>query len=156
MSLHAYQSRFSWAQLEHAVPEVVKGLVELGAKIDQSGLDRKLIELVKVRASQINGCAYCVQFHVNKARHLGVEQAKLDTLVTWRDVSVFSDAERAALAWTEALTDMANQHVGDEVYALLKAHYSETELANLTSAIGLINAWNRIAGGLQIPPPPSR
>lgn len=154
MNSQDYQPRFNWDQVQQAVPDVVNGLRSAGVAIDHSGLDRMLIEMVKVRASQINGCVYCVQFHLNKARQLRTPQVKLDMLPVWRDVDLFSAAERAALAWTEALTQMASHHVDDDVYASVKQHFNENELANLTAAIGLINAWNRIVGALRVPPPP--
>ena len=118
-----------------------------------SGLDKSLTELIKLRASQINGCAYCIQYHLNVARGVGVVPAKLDLVAAWREAGTYDARERAALAWTEALTRMAERPVCDAVYAELQVQFSETEIAFLTSAIGAINAWNRIAGALQFAPP---
>ena len=138
---------------EHAAPGVIAALRMLGKAVDDSGLDKSLTELLKVRASQINGCAFCLQFHLNLARKLGLAPAKIDLVATWREADVFSARERAALAWTEALTLMAQQHVADALYAELQAEFTESEIAFLTAAVGTINAWNRIAGALQFSPP---
>jgi AhpD family alkylhydroperoxidase len=145
--------RSDWASFEQAAPGVVDALGMLGKAIDDSGLEKQLTELLKLRASQINGCAFCLQFHLNLARKIGLEQAKIDLVATWRDAGVFSARERAALAWTEALTLMAQQQVTETQYAELQAAFTESEIAFLTSAVAAINAWNRIAGALQFSPP---
>ncbi|MFP5392233.1 MAG: carboxymuconolactone decarboxylase family protein [Gammaproteobacteria bacterium] len=134
-------------------PGVVSHLRRVGAAVEESGLDKQLIELVKIRISQINGCAFCVQYHLDIARGLDVPAAKLDQLTVWPDTPIYSARERAALAWGEALTKMAQQHVGDAIYTELGEHFTREEVANLTGAIGAINAWNRIAGGLRYTPP---
>lgn len=145
--------RSDWASFEQAAPGVVVALGMLGKAIDDSGLEKQLTELLKLRASQLNGCAFCLQFHLNLARKIGLEQAKIDLVATWRDAGVFSARERAALAWTEALTLMAQQQVTETQYAELQAAFTESEIAFLTSAVAAINAWNRIAGALQFSPP---
>jgi AhpD family alkylhydroperoxidase len=149
-------SRLDWNDFARTAPAVVTALRDLGQAVDDAGLDKSLTELIKLRASQINGCAYCIQYHLNVARRLGVAPAKLDLMSAWRDAGIYSARERAALAWTEALTLMAGHHIADAVYAQLQAQFSESEIALLTSAIGAINLWNRIAGALQfVPPVPS-
>ncbi|HEY1091845.1 MAG TPA: carboxymuconolactone decarboxylase family protein [Burkholderiaceae bacterium] len=147
--------RIDMKQFNHLAPAVFTALRALGQAVADSGLEKSLIELVKVRASQINGCAYCTQFHINDARKLGVSQAQLDQLACWRDSLVFSAREAAGLAWTEALSRVAMEHVGEAVYAQLQAQFSESEIAFLTAAVANINAWNRICGPLLFTPPTS-
>lgn len=142
-------ARVDWTDFERAAPEVVAALRALGMAVDASGLEKTLTELIKVRASQLNGCAYCLQFHLTSARKLPIAPAKLDLVATWREAGAFSARERAALAWTEAVTLMAVQPVADVVYGDLQSQFSATEIMFLTAAIGTINAWNRIAGALQ-------
>lgn len=133
-------------------PSVVASLVSLGQAVDASGLDKHLIELVKIRASQINGCAFCLQHHLNIARKLGVPAPKIDLIATWSETSLYSAQERAGLAWTEALTHMATRPVPDQAYVSLLTQFSVSEVAYLTAAIATINAWNRIAGSLSFAP----
>ena len=128
-----------------AAPETIKALVALEAQIQASGLEKSLIELVKTRASQINGCAYCINMHTTDARKHGETEARLFLLDAWRESQVYSDRERAALAWTEAVTLISKTHAPDDVYAELRNHFSEAETVNLTMLIATINAWNRIA-----------
>jgi AhpD family alkylhydroperoxidase len=145
------ENQFDWPKFQQTAPAVVTALRTLTRAIADSGLEQPLTELVKVRASQLNGCAFCLAFHIDLARKAGVSQPALDLVATWREAEVFSARERAALAWTEALTLMAQQHPTDAVYLALAQHFAESEIAFLTSSIGLINAWNRIAGGLRFP-----
>lgn len=112
-------------------------------------LDLKLLSLVKLRASQINGCAFCLDMHAHEARADGEAQQRLDILPAWRETNLFDERERAALAWTEALTRIADTHAPDEAYEALRAEFSEAECVNLTLAIGLINSWNRLAIGFR-------
>jgi len=128
---------------------VVLGLGQLAAK---SGLDKQLLELVKLRASQINGCAFCVQYHILQGESLGIAADKLNLVVVWREAPQFSPRERAALAWTEALTNLSGG-VSDEVFAQASAEFSETELAYLTSAVASINVWNRYGAAYRWTPP---
>lgn len=148
-----FHSRSDFPGFEQVAPAVVAALRLLGKAVDDSGLDKPLTELLKLRASQLNGCAFCLQFHLNLARKLGLAPAKIDLVATWREAGIFSPRERAALAWTEALTLMAQQPLADSAYAALQAEFSGPEIAFLTAAVGAINAWNRIAGALQFPPP---
>jgi AhpD family alkylhydroperoxidase len=145
--------RLNWAELEATAPAVIAALRALTLAVDASGLDKALTELLKVRVSQLNGCAFCVQFHLNLARKLGVPAAKLELLAAWRHAGVHSPAEQAALAWAEALTLSASGVADDAAYAALAAHFEPSEVVFLTTAIAGINAWNRLAGGLRLPPP---
>ena len=135
-----------------AAPEPIKALSALEAQIQASGLEQSLIELVKTRASQINGCAYCINMHTQDARKHGETEQRLYLLNAWREAPVYTDRERAALAWTEALT-LLNGGVSDEVYAAASAEFSEQELLYLTSAIASINVWNRFGAGYRWTPP---
>jgi AhpD family alkylhydroperoxidase len=134
---------------------VVHALRALGAAVDESGLDKGLTELLKIRVSQLNGCAFCLQYHLNLARRHGVTAAKLDQVAAWPDAPVFTPRERAALAWSEALTKMGQAHVDEALHARLCAEFDAVEVAHLTASVGAINAWNRIAGGLKFTPPAS-
>ncbi|HTV76790.1 MAG TPA: carboxymuconolactone decarboxylase family protein [Steroidobacteraceae bacterium] len=144
--------KLDFQQFEAAAPAVVAALRSLSRVIAESGLETTLTELLKVRASQLNGCAFCLGMHLDIARRAGVSQQALDLIATWREAPVFTPRERAALEWTEALTLMARQPVPDEIYRRACAQFPAQELAFLTSAIALINAWNRIAGGLRFEP----
>lgn len=148
--------RLDWSEFSHAAPAVNTALMEVGKAIRAAAAgDRALIELAQLRASQINGCTFCVQFHLNHLRQLAVPQTKLDLLAAWRDADLFSDREKAALRWTEVLTALDRDGVSDAEYEAVSAHFTQSELANLTAAVGLINAWNRISIAFRFPPPPS-
>jgi AhpD family alkylhydroperoxidase len=153
MSVSEDSHRLTWAGLEATAPAVIAALRSLTQAVDASGLDKALTELLKVRVSQLNGCAFCVQFHLNMARKLGVPAAKLDLLAVWQHAGVHSPAEQAALAWAEALTLSASGQSDETAHAGLAAHFTSSEVVFLTSAIAAINAWNRLAGGLRLPPP---
>ena len=116
------------------------------------GLPKGLIDLVKLRASQINGCAYCLDVHSKDARKAGVSEQKLYLLNAWREAPHYSPAERAALAWTEALTNIAATRAPDADYEALRAHFSDKEIVDLTYLIGMINVWNRLAIGMRYVP----
>lgn len=146
-------ARMDWDEFTTMAPAVPAALRALGAAVDESGLDKQLTELLKLRASQLNGCAFCLQFHLNIARKINIPQAKVDLVAAWADAPIFSARERAALAWCEALTTMAQRHVADAVYDEVCAHFTRTEVLHLTAAIAAINAWNRLAGGLRFTPP---
>jgi len=146
---HARKEYTDFEKLAHDVFAVVRSLGHFAAK---AGLDKQLIELVKIRASQINGCAFCVQYHILQSESLGIPADKLNLVVVWREASQFSARERAALAWTEALTMLPNG-VSDEVYAQATAEFSEQELTYLTSAIASINVWNRFGAAYRWTPP---
>jgi AhpD family alkylhydroperoxidase len=148
-----HSTRIDWSEFETLAPGVPDALRALSAAIAAAGLDPSLNELVKIRASQINGCTFCLQFHLNIARKLGIEQVKLDQLAAWREANVYSARERAALGWTEALTRMPQQSIDPAVFVALETVFSRQEIALLTGAIGTIQAWNRIAGALAFTPP---
>jgi AhpD family alkylhydroperoxidase len=133
-------------------PEAYEVVLALGKVAAAAGLDRQLLELIKLRASQINGCAFCVQYHILQGESLGMPADKLNLVVVWREAPQFSARERAALAWTEALT-LLSDGVSDEVYAQASAEFSEKELAYLTSAIASINVWNRFGAAFRWTPP---
>jgi AhpD family alkylhydroperoxidase len=145
--------RISWNAFEQSVPGAVAALRSLSQAVDATGLDKSLTELIKVRVSQMNGCAFCLKLHLDWSRKAGVSQLQLDLLATWRDVDCFNARERAALEWAESLTTMAAHHVSDEIYQRVALQFGEAELAALTTAIAAINAWNRIAGALRFEPP---
>src|ERR1044071_5435073 len=128
-----------------AAPDTIKALVALEEQIQASGLEKSLIELVKTRASQINGCAFCINMHTQDARKQGETEQRLYLLDAWHESPLYTDRERAALAWTEAVTLVAQSRVPDDIYEEARRHFSEQELVNLTVAIAAINAWNRIA-----------
>lgn len=146
-------ARMDFEKFEKIAPEARAALSALSKAVGDSGLDKGLTELIKIRASQINGCTFCVQFHLNLARKLGVNQTKLDLVAVWRDAGVFTQREMAALAWTEVLTGIGPEGVGDEAYAAVKTEFGESELVFLTAAVASINAWNRIAMAYRFPPP---
>ena len=145
--------RMDRAAYEGIAADTVTALLAMGRAVSDSGLDKQLTELLKIRVSQINGCAFCLQYHLNQARQFAVPVAKIDLVATWAEAGIFSARERAALAWAEALTWMAARPVDDAPYHALAGHFSEQEVANLTAAVANINAWNRIAGALQFTPP---
>jgi AhpD family alkylhydroperoxidase len=136
-------------------PDVGDIVVALGQAAAKAGIDKQLLELIKLRASQINGCAFCVQFHILQAERLGIAADKLNLVVVWRETASFSARERAALARTEALTRLV-EGVSDEVYAEASAEFSEKELAYLSSAIASINVWNRLGVAYRWTPPAQR
>ena len=127
-----------------ASPEGYKKLLAVSAFLHHSGLEPNLLELVFIRASQINGCAWCLDFHSKRARHAGETEQRLYLLSGWRDAPVYSPRERAALEWTDAVTKIAGHPVPDDVYQRARQQFNEAELTNLTIAVGMINLWNRI------------
>lgn len=131
-------------------PAAMKPMFALEAYIAGSGLEKSLIELVKTRASQINGCAFCVHMHTRDARAAGETEERLYLLSAWRESPLYSERERAALAWTEALTLLPQTGAPDEDYEGLKAHFSEVEIVNLTFLVATINAWNRFGVGFRL------
>ncbi len=136
-------------------PEAVKAMMALEASIAKSGLEESLRHLVKLRASQINGCAFCIHMHTTEARKHGDSEMRLYMLNAWRESTLYSDRERAALAWTEALTLVAQTGAPDADYALVKAQFSEAEQVQLTFLIGAINVWNRLQVGFRAAHPVS-
>jgi AhpD family alkylhydroperoxidase len=132
-----------------ASPAAMKAMLGLGAAIADTTLEHSLLELVKMRASQINGCAYCLDMHSKDARAAGETEQRLYLLDAWEETDFYTPRERAALAWTEVLMLISQTHAPDAVYEELRAHFSEREIADLTLAIVTINGWNRIAIGLR-------
>ena len=136
-----------------AAPDTMKALMALENQIQSSGLEQSLIELVKTRASQINGCAYCINMHTQDARKRGETEQRLYLLDAWHEAPVYTDRERAALAWTEAVTLSSQTHAPDDLYDEVRKHFSEAETVNLTMLIATINAWNRLAISFRSVPP---
>lgn len=132
-----------------AAPGAMKAMNALESYIAECGIEPGLQDLVKLRASQINGCAYCVDMHSLDARAGGDSEQRLYALPVWRETPFFTERERAALLWTEELTLIARNHVPDEVYAQVRPHFTDAELANLTLVIATINAWNRFGIGFR-------
>jgi AhpD family alkylhydroperoxidase len=128
-----------------ANPQAFQAMFQLEKYVRESGLDETLLELVKIRASQLNGCAFCLDMHTKEARSKGETEQRLYLLNAWRESAVYTDAERAALALTEAVTLIAERGVPDEVYQQARAHFGEAELTALLMAIVTINGWNRLA-----------
>jgi AhpD family alkylhydroperoxidase len=133
-------------------PDGYQALRAVEVYLAKCGLPKRLIELVKFRASQINGCAYCLDVHSKDARKAGETEQRLYLLDAWRESPHFTPAKRAALAWTEALTRVAETHAPDAAYAALREHFSDKEIVDLTYLIGMINFWNRLAIGMRYVP----
>jgi AhpD family alkylhydroperoxidase len=140
------KQRLDFAQVS---PDAIKAMLGLSDHVAKSGIERPLLELVKMRASQINGCAYCLDMHSKEARTGGETEQRLYVLDAWRETAFYSERERAALAWTEALTLLAQTHAPDDVFEEVRAQFSERELVDLTLAIVAINGWNRVAVGFR-------
>jgi AhpD family alkylhydroperoxidase len=136
---------------ESVAPEAVKAQLGVETYVRRSGLERPLLELVRLRASQINGCAYCVDMHTKDARADGETEQRLYAVSVWREAPFFTERERAALAWTEAVTQVSIDHVPDEVYECVRKHFHEKELVDLTMAVIAINGWNRLAVSFRKP-----
>ncbi|CAH0311759.1 Alkyl hydroperoxide reductase AhpD [Massilia sp. Bi118] len=135
-----------------ASPAAYKALLGVENYLRESGLEHSLLELVKLRASQINGCGYCVDMHAKDARAAGESERRLYAVAVWRETPFFSPRERAALAWTEALTRLSRQPALEADFAALKEHFSEREMVDLGLAISAINSWNRLAVGFGLQP----
>ncbi|MBZ0242496.1 MAG: carboxymuconolactone decarboxylase family protein [Bacteroidales bacterium] len=133
-------------------PKALKAMLELENYVHGSGLERSLYELVKTRASQLNGCAYCIDMHTKDARKGGETEQRLYALNAWRETPFYTERERAALAWTEALTLISEDEVSDALYEATREHFNETEMVALSMAIVAINGWNRLAISFRTPP----
>lgn len=133
-----------------ASAETMQAVVALENHIQNAGLEPGLLDLIKTRASQINGCGFCINMHTQEARQRGESEQRLHLLNAWRESALYSAREKAALAWTEALTLINENHVTDRVYNEASQHFSEQELVTLTVAVGMINTWNRIAISFRI------
>jgi len=131
-------------RIDLAVPDVYPALLKVSQTIGAQGLDKKLHHLIHLRASQINGCAFCVKMHLREAREDGETQDRLDRLVVWAHVGDFSEAEKAALAWTEALTTLDHKTDYASLRGRLRTFFSDKEIGALTATIGMINLWNRL------------
>lgn len=136
------QPRMSYTD---ASPDAYKAMSQLERYVRQCGLEKSLLELIKIRASQINGCAYCIDMHTKDARAAGETEQRIYALTAWWETPFFTERERAALEWTEAVTRVSKDHVPDEVFERVRPHFSEKELVDLTMAVVTINGWNRIA-----------
>ena len=145
-------ARKEYGDFQALAPDVYQAVLTLGGFAAKAGIDKQLLELIKLRASQINGCAFCVQYHILQAERLGVSADRLNLVVVWRETPQFSPRERAALAWTEALTHLSDG-VSDEVYEQARAAFSDEELTYLTSAVASINVWNRLGVAYRWTPP---
>ena len=132
-----------------SLPEAMRAMLGLQEAVDASGLEPELLELVKMRASQLNGCAYCLDMHSKDARARGESEQRLHVLAAWREAPFYSERERAALAWCEALTLLSQTGAPDDVYAQAREQFDEQELVALTLAIVAINGWNRFAVGFR-------
>jgi AhpD family alkylhydroperoxidase len=138
--------RIAYAQQS---PELFKKYREFSTALREAGIDQQIYDLVDIRASQLNGCAFCLDMHVKEAKLHGERELRLHHVSIWRESPLFSERERAALAWTEALTKISETHAPDADYDALKAQFSDVEIVNLTALIAAINAWNRVAIGLR-------
>lgn len=137
-------------------PDALTAVMQLENYIQASGLERRYIHLIKLRASQINGCAYCVDMHVKESRHDGLSEQWIALMSVWRESGVYDASERALLGWVEAVTNVSQSGVPDSEFEALKAHFSDEEIMKITVAIGTINTWNRLAVGFRTPHPVDR
>lgn len=138
--------RLNWYK---TLPKGYKAMLELQKVVDESKIDHKLLELVKIRASQINGCAHCLEMHTKDAIALGEDEQRLHVLAAWREAPFYSEREKAALAWCESLTNISNTGAPDEVYEEVERLFSPEEIVELTISIVAINGWNRLAVGFK-------
>jgi AhpD family alkylhydroperoxidase len=147
-----HQSRIRYGRV---APEAYKSVTDLQSFVDKLGFPERLTELVKIRASQLNGCAYCLDMHTKHAVAHGEDKQRIFMLDAWREVTSYSDRERAALEWTEALTLVSENHVPQEVYERVRRQFEEKELVELSIVIIAINAWNRLSIAFRHPEPGS-
>ena len=132
-----------------AAPEAIKAVTALENYVQASGLERRFIHLIKLRASQINGCAYCVDMHVKESRHDGLSEQWINMMCVWWESPVYDDKERALLGWVDAVTRIADTGIPDSAFDALKEHFSEEDMVKITVALGAINTWNRLAVGFR-------
>jgi AhpD family alkylhydroperoxidase len=142
-------AEFERINFKRVVPAAYRAMLALESYVHHSGLEASLLELVKMRASQINGCAFCLDMHSKDARAAGETEQRLYLLNAWREAPFYSERERAALAWTEALTLVSETHAPDDIYEAARQQFSEEELVNLTMAVVAINGWNRLEVGFR-------
>ena len=145
--------RLTYDAFTKAAPAAHAALLAMGKAVEESGLDKAIVELAKLRVSQINNCAFCLQIHLTVARRLGIAPEKIDLVATWEEAGVFSEKECAALAWAEALAYLPGTSVPDDAHARAREHFSESELMWLSVAIANINAWNRLGAAYRFAPP---
>ena len=145
--------RISYETFQKTAPSAQAALLAMGKSTEESGLDKTIVELAKLRVSQINNCAFCLQIHLNVSRRLGLPQEKLDLVAAWHEAGIFSDKECAALAWAEALTRLDGRSVSDEAYESVRRHFGEEEVIALSVAVANINAWNRLGAAFRFAPP---
>lgn len=138
--------RLNWAKVS---PDALKAMMALQEFTDNSSLDHKLIELVKIRASQLNGCAYCLDMHTKDAIAIGESEQRLHVVAAWREAPFYSEQERAALAWCESLTEISAKGAPENLYNELQKHFTDEQIVELTLAIVVINGWNRLAVGFE-------
>jgi AhpD family alkylhydroperoxidase len=143
------EQRFDITKL---IPDGYKAMFGVHTYVQSTGLDLGLLELVRLRISQINGCAFCVAMHVPLARKYGLSENQIHLAATWKEATVFDVRQRAALAWAEAVTALSGQEVSDAIYDQVKAHFTPQEIANLTICIVEINSWNRLMVASRTPP----
>ena len=136
------KSRIEYAQV---APGAVEAMHALEKYVRTCGIEPKLLEFIKIRASQINGCAYCLDMHAKDVRSQSETEQRIYALNAWRETPFFTEKERAALSWTESVTQISTSHVPDEVYEIARQYYDEKELVNITLAVIAINGWNRLA-----------
>jgi len=137
-----FKPRLDYSKFAH---EPLRSMYAIERYLHESGIDLKLLHMIKLRASQMNGCAFCIDMHWKDARAAGETDQRLYGLDAWRESPYYTDRERAALEWTEAVTLVSQTHVPDDVYERVRAHYPEKEIVDLTIAVGMINMWNRVA-----------
>lgn len=147
------QPRLSYDAFARIAPVAQQSLIAMGKQADESGIDKQIIELVKLRVSQLNNCAFCLQIHLNVSRKLVIPQEKLDLVATWEEAGLFSERECAALAWAETLTRLVGQSVSNDAYESVRRHFSEEEITFLSVSIATINAWNRLGAAFRFAPP---
>ncbi|MBU1359103.1 MAG: carboxymuconolactone decarboxylase family protein [Gammaproteobacteria bacterium] len=140
--------RLPWTEL---APQTFKAMRGVNAALADSTLGARLIDLVQLRVSQMNGCAFCVDMHARDLLTEGEDSQRLHGLAAWREMGFFTDRERAALAWAESLTRVADSHAPDERFNPLKAHFGDQEIVELTIAVAQINLWNRVCVGMRVP-----
>jgi AhpD family alkylhydroperoxidase len=145
--------RITYDTFQKTMPAAHAALLAMGKAADESGIDKTIVELVKLRVSQINNCAFCLQIHLNVSRRLGLPSEKLDLVATWEEAGIFKERECTALAWAEALTKLDGRSVSDALYDRVRRHFSESELLFLSTAIATINAWNRLGAAFRFAPP---